>query len=241
MGFLVRYGGLQMNNTLFLLTSLDGKITTGYFPSFDFDKDFVEDPYLSKGLQQYYDIEKMTDAWSVVSTSIINKLGGSPDIEKWPPRYVPVNFIVIGNTLTHVGMQHIADKCESATFVLTDKYKANVCRRLVNRDNVEVIQYDILDPRVMFDYFYNERGAQAITVQTGGTLNRLFFAHKCIQNIDLVVAPTIIGGENTTSMVGGWDRKEWSDLEFLPHLEVVDLVLLRDNYVRMRYKVIDES
>lgn len=231
-----------MNNTLFLLTSLDGKITTGYFPTtFDFDKDFAEDPYLSKGLQQYYDIEKTTDEWSVVSTNIVNKLGGSPNIEKWPPTYVPVNFIVIGNTLTHIGMQHIADRCKSVTFVMTDKYKAKSRRESVERDNAEVLYYDVLDPRVMFDYFYDQRGAKAITIQTGGMLNRLFFAHKCIQNIDLVVAPTIIGGENTTTMVDGWDRKDWSELEALPHLEVVDIVRLRENYVRMRYKVIDEN
>lgn len=228
-----------MKNTLFLLTSVDGKITTGLTPSFDFDKDFAEDSYLNKGLQQYYDIEKTTDIWSVISSNIAVKLGAEEG--KYPANFIPVNFVVIGNKLSTNAMESIAANCNSVIFVMTDRVKFNIRMRQIRANNVSFLYYDVLDPVKMFKHIYEDRHAEAVTIQTGGTLNRLFFAHKCINYIDIVVAPTIVGGSNTTSMVSGWDRVEWNDLEALPHLEVIEIVRLKDNYVRMRYKVIDEN
>lgn len=227
------------NNTLFLLTSLDGKISTGVRPEFDFDKDFANDPYLKKGLQQYYDIEKTTDEWSVVSTAIAEKLGVEED--KWPVEYVPVNFVVIGNRLTYNGMQNIADKCKSVLFVMTDRHKYEAFKTATFRKNVTRLFMDVLDPVAMFDYIYKCLDAEAVTIQTGGTLNRLFFAKKCINHIDIVVAPTVVGGENTPSMVSGWNRNDWNEGEALPHLKLVDIVHLKNDYIRMRYDVINEE
>ena len=40
--------------TLFLLQSVDGKITTGASDALDFDRDFPRIPGLREGLHQYY-------------------------------------------------------------------------------------------------------------------------------------------------------------------------------------------
>jgi 2,5-diamino-6-(ribosylamino)-4(3H)-pyrimidinone 5'-phosphate reductase len=47
--------------TLFMLTSVDGKISTGDRDIMDVDKDFPTITGLKEGLQQYYDLEKQTD------------------------------------------------------------------------------------------------------------------------------------------------------------------------------------
>ena len=53
-----------MNNrpitTLFMLSSLDGKISTGGSDSCDFDRDLPKIPGLLDGLDQYYEIESTT-------------------------------------------------------------------------------------------------------------------------------------------------------------------------------------
>ena len=49
--------------TLFMLTSVDGKISPGASDSLDVDKDFPNIEGLKEGLQQYYDIEQTTDLW----------------------------------------------------------------------------------------------------------------------------------------------------------------------------------
>lgn len=47
--------------TLFLLVSLDGKISTGAVDERDTDTDYRIIKGIKEGVQQYYDIEKTTD------------------------------------------------------------------------------------------------------------------------------------------------------------------------------------
>lgn len=62
--------------TLFMLSSVDGKISTGSGDTLDFDKDLPNiGGDVSKGLYQYYDIEQTTDLWSLNSGRVMNKMG----------------------------------------------------------------------------------------------------------------------------------------------------------------------
>lgn len=47
--------------TLFMLMSVDGKISTGATDELDVDKDFPKIAGVSEGLHQYYEIEQTTD------------------------------------------------------------------------------------------------------------------------------------------------------------------------------------
>ena len=51
--------------TLFMLMSVDGKISTGATDELDVDKDFPKITGVSEGLHQYYEIEQTTDLWSL--------------------------------------------------------------------------------------------------------------------------------------------------------------------------------
>lgn len=62
-------------NTLFLLQSLDGKISTGDVDELDVDKDFKRVHGVKEGLSQYYDIEKTTDQFSLNSGKVMAKIG----------------------------------------------------------------------------------------------------------------------------------------------------------------------
>lgn len=68
-----------MNNrpitTLFLLTSVDGKIITGATDEMDVDRDFPAIKGVSEGLYQYYEIESTTDLWSLNSGRVQAKVG----------------------------------------------------------------------------------------------------------------------------------------------------------------------
>jgi len=50
--------------TLFMIESLDGKISTGDVDELDVDKDFKRIVGVKEGLHQYYDLEKQTDLFS---------------------------------------------------------------------------------------------------------------------------------------------------------------------------------
>ena len=50
--------------TLFMLMSVDGKISTGASDDLDVDKDLPNITGVKEGLHQNYEIEQTTDLWS---------------------------------------------------------------------------------------------------------------------------------------------------------------------------------
>ena len=61
--------------TLFMLTSVDGKISTGSTDELDVDRDFPKLPGVREDLHQYYEIEQTTDLWSFNTGRVQAKMG----------------------------------------------------------------------------------------------------------------------------------------------------------------------
>lgn len=53
--------------TLFMLMSVDGKISTSAVDELDIDREFPRINGVKEGVYQYYEIEKTTDLWSLNS------------------------------------------------------------------------------------------------------------------------------------------------------------------------------
>src|SRR5574344_1790464 len=123
--------------TLFMLSSLDGKISTGENDSLDFDQDFPTIDGLKEGLHQYYEIEETTDLWSLNSGRVQEKMGvnNKEAKEKWC-----VSFVLIDNN--HLTINGIKYFCQlSKTFILITANK-NHPGFLVNEDNFHIILQD---------------------------------------------------------------------------------------------------
>ena len=61
--------------TLFMLMSVDGKISTGQTDNMDVDLDFPKVLGVKEGLHQYYEIEQTTDLWTLNSGRVQEKIG----------------------------------------------------------------------------------------------------------------------------------------------------------------------
>lgn len=72
-------------STLFLMTSVDGKISTGNSDKLDVDIDFPQIDGVKQGLHQYYEIEETTDLWSLNTGRVMQKIGINEKIflKKW--------------------------------------------------------------------------------------------------------------------------------------------------------------
>ena len=84
----------------------------------------------------------------------------------------------------------------------------------------------------------SEFGCQRITIQSGGTLNGLFLREKLFDYIDIVVAPILIGGKDTSTLIDGKSLLSESELSQLGVLKLQECTVLKDSYLRLRYKVI---
>ncbi|MCM1533173.1 MAG: dihydrofolate reductase family protein [Corallococcus sp.] len=220
--------------TLFMLTSLDGKISTGSTNETDFDKDFPAIDGVKQGLRQYYDIEQTTDLWSLISGKTQAKLGVNE--KPLPKSKGPVSFVLIdNNNLTQRGVEYFC--ALSQTFVLVT-VNPNHPSFNVKETNLHIVLQEHLNMADVFRRLKCEYGCERITVQTGGTLNALMLREKLIDYVDIVVAPVLVGGKDTPSLIDGESFTNVSQLCDVAPLELLKVRQLRDSYLRLTYRTL---
>ena len=219
--------------TLFMLMSVDGKISTGATDDFDVDKDFPNIAGLSEGLHQYYEIEQTTDLWSLNSGRVQAKIG--VNTKKMPNR-TPVSFVMIDNKhLTENGIQYFCALSKKFVLITTNaKHPAFN----IEKSNLHIIYQKELSLENALIELKSKYGCERITIQTGGTLNGLFLREKLFDYVDIVVAPVLIGGKDTSTLVDGKSLLSQKDLSKLGVLKMQECVMLENSYLRLRYEVV---
>lgn len=219
--------------TLFMLMSVDGKISTGASDNLDVDKDFPKIVGVKEGLHQYYEIEQTTDLWSLNSGRVQAKIGvNTADM----PNKTPVSFVVIDNK--HLKEHGIRYFCAlSKQFVLVTSNKNHPAFE-IEEDNLHIIYQNELSLKAVLTKLKSEFSCDRITIQTGGTLNGLFLREKLIDYIDIVVAPVLIGGKDTSTLIDGKSLLSESELSKLGVLKLQECVVLENSYLRLCYEVI---
>ena len=219
--------------TLFMLMSVDGKISTGASDDLDVDKDFPKIAGVKEGLHQYYEIEQTTDLWSLNSGRVQAKIGVNR--AKMPDK-TPVSFAVIDNRhLTEHGIRYFC--ALSKEFVLITSNEKHPAFE-VEEENLHIIYQRELSPEDALRRLKREYGCERITLQTGGTLNGLFLREKLIDHIDIVVAPILIGGRDTSTLIDGRSLLLEGELSELGVLKLREFDVLENSYLRLRYEVI---
>ena len=217
-----------------MLSSVDGKISTGATNELDVDKDFPKLDGVKEGLFQYYDIEQTTDLWSLNSGKVQAKMGVNT---KEPPREkCPVSFVLIDNKhLTVGGVRYFCALSQQFVLITTNKEHPAFS---VNEDNLHIIYQEKLDLADALARLYSDFGCERLTVQSGGELNGLFLREKLFDYIDFVVAPVLIGGKDTPTLIDGVALTKEEELSKLGILELESCEVLKHSYIRLRYKVI---
>ena len=159
--------------TLFMLMSVDGKISTGATDNLDLDRDLPKIAGVQEGLHQYYEIEQTT----------------------------------------HPAFQ-------------------------MDEDNLHIICQSKLSLTDALAQLKSEYGCQRITIQSGGTLNGLFLREKLFDYIDIVIAPILVGGKDTSTLIDGRSLLSESELSQLGVLKLQECMVLENSYLRLRYQVI---
>ncbi|MCI9136267.1 MAG: deaminase [Lachnospiraceae bacterium] len=219
--------------TLFMLMSVDGKISTGASDSLDVDKDFPRIEGVREGLHQYYELEQTTDLWSFNTGRVQKKMGVN---EKEFPAKSPVSFVILDNHhLTEHGIRYFCAWAKD--FVLITQNPSHPAFT-VTEDNLHIIRQDFLDLADALQILEMNYGCKRLTVQSGGTLNGLFLRSKLIDYVDIVIAPILVGGKDTSTLIDGNSITSVEDLNLLGALQLETCEVLKDSYTHLRYKVI---
>ena len=219
--------------TLFMLMSVDGKISTGATDDLDVDKDFPKIKGVNEGLHQYYEIEQTTDLWSFNSGRVQEKMGVN---KKKIPSKTPVSFVVIDNK--HLNENGIRYFCAlSKEFVLITTNTRHPAFN-VEDENLHIIYQNELSLKDALIKLKSEYGCERITIQTGGTLNNLFLREKLFDYVDIIIAPVLIGGKDSSTLIDGKSLTEECELSKLGVVKLQECVVLENSYLRLRYEVI---
>lgn len=219
--------------TLFMLMSVDGKISTGATDDLDVDKDFPKIEGVNIGLHQYYEIEQTTDLWSLNSGRVQAKMGVN---NKGMPNKTPVSFVLIDNThLNENGIRYFCALSEQFVLVTSN---ADHPAFDIDESNLHIIYQKELSLKDALAKLKSEYGCERITIQTGGTLNSLFLREKLFDYVDIVVAPVLIGGKDTATLIDGKSLLSEDELTDLGVLKLQEFVVLENSYLRLRYEVI---
>ena len=101
-----------------------------------------------------------------------------------------------------------------------------------------IIYQSKLDLRDLLEQLGERFGCERITIQTGGTLNGLFLREKLFDYVDIVVAPVLVGGRETSTLIDGKALTDAGELSKLGVLKLEDIQRLDGSYIRLRYQVI---
>lgn len=222
--------------TLFMLESLDGKISSGNNDSLDADKDFCRIDGVKEGLHQYYEIECTTDYYSLNTGRTMEKIGVNN--KKEYHNKVEVNFIIIDNKphLNENGIDYICHWVEKLILVTTNKN--HISYSLKDKyDNLNILFYEELDLKKLLEDLYSEYNVDKLTLHSGGNLNGLFVRENLIDYVNIVIAPLLVGGKDVSTLIDGNAIESDRDLDKLRALELLECNKLEDSYVQLKYKV----
>lgn len=220
--------------TLFMLMSVDGKISTGATDEFDVDKDFPNIDGVKEGLHQYYEIEQTTDLWSFNTGRVQAKMGVN---EKMMPAKTAVSFVLLDNNhLTENGVRYFCALSKQAVIITSN---ASHPAFSVDSDNLHIIFQERQSLAEAFNRLKSEFGCDRLTIQSGGTLNGLLLREKLFDYVDIVVAPILIGGKETPTLIDGRSLISDEELSELGVLKLIDCTALQNSYIRLRYEVVN--
>lgn len=219
--------------TLFMLMSVDGKISTGATDEMDVDRDFPQITGLKEGLHQYYEIEQTTDLWSFNTGRVQAKMGVNT---KEMPAKTPVSFVLLDNHhLTAHGVRYFCEKAKQFVLITTNRDHPAFD---AEEENLHIIFQETLSLMAAFTILKEQFGCERLTIQSGGTMNGLFLREKLFDFVDVVVAPVLIGGKDTATLIDGQSLQTKAELAQLGVLRLMEASLLEDSYLRLRYQVI---
>jgi len=232
----------RAETTLFLLSSVDGKITSGESDALDSDKDWRRIRGVKEGLHQYYKLEESIAFNSLNTGRVVAKIGinSRTDIPKRDDR---LTFVIIDRKphLNENGVRHLARRV-GILFIITNNPSHPAFSLESTCENLRIIYYpEQVDLADLLRKLKQEYGVDHLTIESGGTLNAAFLRQGLLDHVVIVMAPLLVGGKATSSLIDGESLQTEQDLVNLKALKLVKCDVLENSYIRLEYGVINET
>ena len=223
-----------------MLSSLDGKISSGDTDDLDVDRDWKKIKGVKEGLHQYYDLEKSTDAVSFNTGKVMTKIGLN---ERKPAKNkIPVRFVLVDSKphLKASGVRYLSSWLKHVYIVTTNK-KHPAYKLQEELGNITVIPFPKkIDFKKLFSTLSKDHAVKRITIQSGGTMNAHLLRAGLIDRVSIVIAPLMVGGSTTATLMDGEALHSVKELNKLVPLQLVHAKKLKNSYLHVLYRVVNQ-
>ena len=229
------------HTTLFMISSLDGKISSGDSDSLDVDQDWKRISGVKEGLHQYYDLEKRTDLVSFNTGRVMAKVGVNKRQKSLDT--IPVRFVLVDNKphLNKKGLEYLTSWLKHVYIVTTNK-KHPAYKMSSSCDNLTVISYPRkIDFTDLFKQLKGDFGVNRMTIQSGGTMNAVLLRAGLIDRVSVVLAPLLVGGDTTSTLVDGAALHRVAELNKIKAMKLLKVDKLKHSYIHALYRVIQDT
>ncbi len=229
----------RVETTLLALISVDGKITSGENDELDSDRDWTRVRGVREGLQQYYEAEWAIAFNSLNTGRVMEKIGINTRLEP-PVKDERLSFFIVDRKphLNEHGLRYLSDRV-GKLFIITDNPSHPAFPLRSDCASLEILFYQNgIDFPDLFVKMKRDLGLEQLTIESGGTLNALLLRQGLIDHVVLIVAPLLVGGSRTSSLIDGLSLQGEADLIHLKALQLVRSEVLKHSYLRLEYDVV---
>ncbi|MDO8429314.1 MAG: dihydrofolate reductase family protein, partial [Candidatus Daviesbacteria bacterium] len=194
-----------------------------------------------EGLSEYYDLEKQTDLHSLNTGRVMAKIGVNTRDKE--PTKIKASFIIIDSKphLNEKGVEYLAKWVKTLYLITTNKQHPAFTLK-EQYPNIKVIYYDQkINLEDLLHKLKNDYGINNLTIQSGGTLNAEWVRQGLIDRISIVIAPCLVGGKDTSTLIDGESLHNEEDLRKIKALKLLKCEVLKNNYIHVLYEVINET
>ncbi|MFX1417497.1 MAG: dihydrofolate reductase family protein [Promethearchaeota archaeon] len=226
--------------TLFLMQSLDGKISTGDVDERDQEIDFPKIKGIREGNYQYYEFLFRTERHALISGKVLAKIG--VNFREKADDHKDVNQIIIDRKphLTKKGVKYLIESFKSIYIVTNNKH--HPAFEFSNEKGLIIIYYPShIDLKDLFERLKQEYKIEKVSIQSGGLLNSFFLRLKLIDHVAIIIAPCLIGGKGTPTLIDGVAPQTDEDLFNIKALELKKCEKLEHSYIYLYYDVINDT
>ncbi|MFW9819043.1 MAG: dihydrofolate reductase family protein [Candidatus Thorarchaeota archaeon] len=228
------------DTTLFLMQSVDGKISTGDVNERDQEIDFPKIEGIKEGNYQYYEFLSKTDRHALISGKVLAKIG--INLREKIDDHKDVNLIIIDRKphLINKGINYLLKSFKSI-YIVTNNQN-HPAFKFTKEKELNIIFYpNKININDLFIKLKQDFKINKISIQSGGTLNSLFLKLKLIDHISFIIAPCLIGGRTTPTSIDGTAPQVEDDLLNIKALMLKKCEVLNHSYIHLYYDVMNDT
>jgi 2,5-diamino-6-(ribosylamino)-4(3H)-pyrimidinone 5'-phosphate reductase len=232
----------RVETTLFLLASVYGKITTGASDLLDSDRDWKRIAGVKEGIHQYYKIEESLAICSLNTGRVMEKVGTNSRTDA-PYKDARLTLFLIDRKphLNENGIRYLSQRL-GKLFIVTNNPSHPAVEAQHAYSNVETILYPVdIELEDLLIRIRQEYGIQNLVIESGGTMNAQLVRQGLVDHIMIIVAPLLVGGRETSTVMDGPSYTTEEELGGLRALKLVRCETLEHSYIRLEYDVINHT